>query len=125
MANLSRGFPGSQGLEGQLWHRGRAAGIPAKGFPGGPGAAEGPRAAGAGVKVSRLPGTGAEPPGEVVRKVWDACAVEGAAAKLAAALVPGEAATAGISCGQSESQLVQGAGELSARPSASSPLAFP
>lgn len=93
-----------------MWHGGRAAGIPAKGFPGGPGAAEGPRAAGAGVKVSPLPGARAEPPGEVVSEVWDACAVEGAAAKLVAALVPGEAATTGISCGPVESQLVQGAG---------------
>lgn len=105
--------------------RGSGCRYPRRGFPRRAGGGRGATAAGAGVKVSPLPGTGAEPPGEVVRKVWDACAVEGAAAKLAAALVPGEAATAGISCGPSESQLVQGAGELSARPSASSPLAFP
>lgn len=55
-----------------MWHGGRAAGIPAKGFPGGPGAAEGPEAAGAGVKVSPLPGAITEPLGEVVGKVWDA-----------------------------------------------------
>lgn len=78
-----------------MWHGGRAAGIPAKGFAGGPGAAEGPGAAGAGVKVSSLPGANPEPPGEVVGKVWDACAVEAAAAKLAAALVPGKRPRAG------------------------------
>lgn len=92
-----------------MWHGGRAAGIPAKGFAGGPGAAEGPGAAGAGVKVSSLPGANPEPPGEVVGKVWDACAVEAAAAKLAAALVPGKRPRAGeaaarakaYSCGES------------------------
>lgn len=56
LASPSRAFPGSRGPEGQMRPGGRAAGIPAKGFPGGPGAAEGPGAAGAGVKVSPLPG---------------------------------------------------------------------
>lgn len=75
----------------------------------GRGAAEGPGSAGAGVKVSPLPGASPEPPGEVVGKVWDACAVEGAAAKLATALVLGEAAAARRSCGPGESLLVRGA----------------
>lgn len=117
---------GSQGPEGQ----GVARGIglqasPAEGFPGVPGwgsSRGGPGAAGAGVKVSPLPGgrrRGSRQSLGCLRGGGGGGEVGGCAGPR------GEGAAAGIRCGPGESQLERGAGsgELSARPSPSRPSA--
>lgn len=96
---------------------GLAAGSPPRVSQAGRGRRRGQGAAGAGVKVSPLPGASTEPSGEVVGKVWDARAVERGGGKVGSSVVPGEAATARANANW--------CGELSACPSPSCLHAFP